>query len=83
MKFQGRLDLNSGLSTPLYDMNARDYAPGLGAFTSLDTVSGSAQNPLSMNRFLYAEANPATLIGVQRLAGSASDTREVTARSRP
>jgi hypothetical protein len=23
---------------------------------------GSAQNPLSMNRFLYAHANPATLI---------------------
>ena len=40
----------------------RDYAPGLGMFTSLDTVAGSAQHPLSMNRFLYAEANPATLV---------------------
>lgn len=38
------------------------YAPGLGAFSSLDSVMGSAQNPLSMNRFLYAHANPATLI---------------------
>jgi hypothetical protein len=34
----------------------------MGAFTSLDTVAGSAQNPLSMNRFLNAEANPATFI---------------------
>ena len=31
-------------------------------FTSLDTFAGAAQDPLSMNRFLYAEANPATLI---------------------
>jgi hypothetical protein len=38
------------------------YAPSLGAFTSLDTFAGSAQDPLSLNRFLYAEANPATLI---------------------
>ncbi len=43
-------------------MSARFYAPGLGAFSQLDTVMGSAQNPLSMNRFLYAHANPATLI---------------------
>ncbi len=38
------------------------YAPSLGSWTSLDSVAGSAQDPLSMNRFLYAEANPATLI---------------------
>ncbi|MEX2134286.1 MAG: hypothetical protein WEB67_09110, partial [Acidimicrobiia bacterium] len=36
--------------------------PSLGQFTQLDSVMGSAQNPLSMNRFLYAQANPATLI---------------------
>jgi RHS repeat-associated protein len=50
------------LNTPLYDMSARFYAPGIGAFTQLDSVMGSAQNPLSMNRFLYALANPATMI---------------------
>ncbi|HET7474104.1 MAG TPA: hypothetical protein VFJ71_13325, partial [Candidatus Limnocylindrales bacterium] len=33
-----------------------------GTFTSLDAVAGSAQDPLSMNRYLYAEANPATFI---------------------
>jgi hypothetical protein len=43
-------------------MSARFYSPGLGTFTQLDSVMGSAQNPLSMNRFLYALANPATLI---------------------
>lgn len=62
-KYQGRLDIApAGLGTPLYEMGARLYSPGLGAFTSLDSVMGKAQNPLSMNRFLYAEANPATMV---------------------
>jgi RHS repeat-associated protein len=62
-KYQGRLDVSpAALATPLYDLSARFYAPGIGAFTSLDSVRGSAQDPLSMNRYLYAEANPATLV---------------------
>jgi RHS repeat-associated protein len=61
-KYQGRLDIApEGLDTPLYDMSARFYAPGIGAFTQLDTYAGTAQNPLSMNRFLYVEGNPWTL----------------------
>jgi RHS repeat-associated protein len=60
-KYQGRLDLSAS-DDPLYDMAARFYSPGSGTFTQLDSVLGSAQNPLSMNRFLYAEANPTTLI---------------------
>ncbi len=58
-KYQGRLDL-SATDDPLYDLSARLYAPGIGTFTSLDSVMGSAQNPASLNRFLYAEANPTT-----------------------
>ena len=62
-RYQGRLDVGpAGLGTPLYAMGARLYSPGVGAFTSLDTVAGSAQSPLSMNRFLYAQADPATLV---------------------
>ncbi len=62
-RYQGRLDISpSGLGTPLYAMGARLYDPGVGAFTSLDTVAGSAQSPLSMNRFLYAQADPTTLV---------------------
>jgi hypothetical protein len=34
----------------------------LGAFTSFDPVTGSAQNPLTLNRFLYGNANPATMM---------------------
>ena len=29
---------------------------------SFDSVSGSAQNPLTLNRYLYANANPATMV---------------------
>ena len=62
-KYQGRLDVSpTALGTPLYDMSARFYSPGAGVFTQLDSSLGGAQDPLSMNRFLYAEANPATLI---------------------
>jgi RHS repeat-associated protein len=61
-EYQGRLDVAPAGLDPLYDMSARFYSPELGVFTSLDSVMGSAQNPLSMNRFLYAHANPATLI---------------------
>ena len=67
-KYQGRLDLSPS-AIPLYAAGARDYAPGLGMFTSLDTFAGSAQDPLSMNRFLYAEANPATLVDPSGHAG--------------
>ncbi|HEY3523982.1 MAG TPA: RHS repeat-associated core domain-containing protein, partial [Candidatus Limnocylindrales bacterium] len=60
-KYQGRLDVSPS-ADPLYDFGARLYAPASGTFTQLDSVMGSAQDPLSMNRYLYAAANPATLI---------------------
>ena len=60
-KYQGRLDL-SPTTTSLYDFAAREYSPGLGAFTGVDTVTGSAQNPRQLNRYLYAAADPATLV---------------------
>ncbi len=62
-RYQGRMDLAPGGSaTPRYDAGARDYSPGLGTFTSLDPVRGSALDPASLNRYLYAHGNPATLI---------------------
>lgn len=61
-RYQGRLLVDPTGATDLYDAGARLYTPGLGGFTQEDSVSGSAQDPLSMNRYLFAEANPATLI---------------------
>jgi RHS repeat-associated protein len=60
-RYQGRLDISPS-PDPLYDAGARFYAPSLGTFTQADTTAGSAQDPASMNRYLYTAANPATLI---------------------
>ena len=60
-RYRGLLDVSPN-STPVDAMGARFYSPGLGAFTQQDSVQGQAADPLSMNRYLYAEANPATLI---------------------
>jgi RHS repeat-associated protein len=78
-KFQGRLDLSPDSSDPLYDFGARFYAPGIGAFTQLDNVAGSTADPLSLNRYLYAEAKPWTLIdptGHAAISGTDLDASE-------
>jgi RHS repeat-associated protein len=59
--FFGALD-RSPDGTPLYDIGARYYSPSSGVWSQLDTVMGNAQDPRTMNRFLYAHSNPATLI---------------------
>jgi RHS repeat-associated protein len=46
---------------PLYDLGARFYAPSLGAWTSADTYAGTPADPLSLDRYLYARADPTTL----------------------
>src|SRR5664280_3355149 len=61
-RYQGRI-LESAPGTPdLYDFGARSYNPTIGTFTSLDSKHGSAQNPALLNGYLYANANPATLV---------------------
>jgi RHS repeat-associated protein len=75
-RFQGRILESATGSTDLYDFQARSYDPSLGAFSSLDSVAGSAQNPLTLNRFLYANANPATLVDPDgHYAGDLDDER--------
>ena len=59
-RYQGQLLVDPAGASDLYVDGARYYAPGLGAFTQLDSTQGAALNPLSMNRYLYAEANPET-----------------------
>jgi RHS repeat-associated protein len=61
-RYQGRVRETASTAPDVYDFSARSYDPGLGAFTSFDSVTGSAQNPLTLNRYLYANANPATLV---------------------
>jgi RHS repeat-associated protein len=61
-RYRGLLSLLPGMADQVHDMAARDYVPGLGVFTSLDSVQGSAADPFTLNRYLYALANPATLV---------------------
>ena len=62
-RYRGLLNIGNNWDIgALYDMGARDYSAQLGQFTHEDSVQGSAANPMSMNRFLYALADPATLI---------------------
>ncbi len=61
-RFQGKLLESTSGGRDLYDFEARSYSPDIGAFTSLDTVAGSATNPVTLDRYLYAGGNPETLI---------------------
>jgi RHS repeat-associated protein len=62
-RYRGLLNLGSDdLAGALLAMGAREYSSQLGTFTQEDSVQGGAANPATMNRFLYALANPATLI---------------------
>ncbi len=72
-RFQGRLlESTSGQ----YDFGARQYDPATGAFTGLDSVLGSAQNPLSLNRYLYGHANPEVMIDLDGHAAEQFDSRQ-------
>jgi RHS repeat-associated protein len=62
-RYRGLLNLTGDFGQgALLDMGARDYTPQLGVFTQEDSVQGGAANPFTMNRFLYALADPATLV---------------------
>ena len=44
--------------TGLQYLRARHYDPKTGTFTSQDTYLGTAANPISQNRYIYANNNP-------------------------
>jgi len=60
-RYRGLLDVSPN-GTSYLMMGARYYVPSLASFSQADTAPGKAANPASMNRYLYAEADPATLI---------------------
>ncbi len=48
-------------SNDLVYLRARMYAPSMGRFLTRDTWSGDYNRPLSLNRWMYTEANPVNL----------------------
>jgi RHS repeat-associated protein len=61
-RYQGRLVEGDPGDAELYDFGFRSYAADTGSFASLDDVAGGAHDVRSLNRFLYAHADPVTLI---------------------
>jgi len=45
-------------NTGFYNFRSRWYAAGSGRFLSLDTFSGSDNDPVSLHKYLYASADP-------------------------
>jgi RHS repeat-associated protein len=45
-------------ATGLVDMGFRSYSPATGRFTAADSLVGNLAAPVSLNRYLYANANP-------------------------
>ena len=45
-------------STGLYYLRARYVDPATGAFTSMDTYGGSLSDPMSLHKYMFANANP-------------------------
>lgn len=43
------------------DMGARWYDPGLGRFSTRDALFGDQAAPMSLNQFVYAQANPVSM----------------------
>jgi RHS repeat-associated protein len=89
-RYQGRLDISANPADPLYVAGARDYLPATGTFISLDSFPGAIGNPASLNRYLYTNANPTSLIdpsGHRALSGTdyvdSAFTTSATATSPP
>ena len=45
-------------TTGYYYLRARYMNPSTGTFTTLDTFQGTFNNPITLNKYLYANANP-------------------------
>ena len=45
-------------STGLYYLRARYMDPATGTFTSMDTYGGSLSDPMSLHKYMFANANP-------------------------
>src|SRR5205085_1454564 len=62
--------------TGLVYLRARYYDPAIGRFLQRDSEAGDTKNPVSLNHYTYAAANPASnsdpsghCVGLQCLAG--------------
>jgi RHS repeat-associated protein len=60
----------------LIGLRARYYQPGKGRFGTIDPASGLLDNPISLNRYVYAEADPVNKIDPLGLAAAKAGSTE-------
>jgi RHS repeat-associated protein len=53
--------LDPGITDEQY-AQARQYAPGLGRFTSVDPWAGDTLRPITLNKYLYGYGNPGSFV---------------------
>jgi RHS repeat-associated protein len=72
--------------TGLYYLRARYYAPGQGRFITHDPMIGGEGDPLSLHRYLYANADPVNnidptgMVNLRLIDTSVAQTEAATAR---
>lgn len=58
----GGLMAGNYLNDVLMYYPSRNYNPNIGRFTSFDSFDGDTSNPITTNHYLYANANPVSII---------------------
>ena len=88
-RFGGRLVEGEATDAEAYDFGFRSYLADIGSFGSIDDVAGQATDVRSLNRFLYAQGDPVTLIdpdghmAMRVDGGGGGATAAAKARHRP
>ncbi|MGI0080109.1 MAG: RHS repeat-associated core domain-containing protein [Nitrososphaerales archaeon] len=59
-RYKGKFDDYN--STGLYYFGARFYDPSINRFITEDSTKGSLEDPLSLNRYIYARDNPEAIV---------------------
>ncbi|MEC1155453.1 RHS repeat domain-containing protein [Cytobacillus horneckiae] len=57
-RYVGKFGVQYDEETKLYFMGWREYDPKIGRFLVADEYEGEDDNPISFNRYLYAESDP-------------------------
>ncbi|TXI81902.1 MAG: hypothetical protein E6Q39_00415 [Crocinitomicaceae bacterium] len=53
-----------------YYLRSRYYNPSIGRFTQMDSYMGQSNNPITLHKYLYANANPVMYGFVAQIANT-------------
>ena len=58
------------MSGGTYYLRSRYYNPSIGRFTQMDSYMGQSNNPITLHKYLYANANPVMYGFVAQIANT-------------